>query len=55
MIPAKVKLCSARVNGFDLVQNELMMVERLDLLEEYRDAAIIRLAENQQKLVQCYN
>ena len=55
MIPAEVNLCSARVDGFDPIQNELMMVERLDLLEEYREAAIIRLAEFQQKLAQRYN
>ena len=55
VIPVMVNLCSARVDGFDPVQNELMMVERLDLLEEYREAAIIRLVEYQQKLAQRYN
>ena len=55
VIQAEVNLCNAHVNGFDPVQNELMMVERLDLLEEYREAAIIRLVEYQQKLVRCYN
>ena len=30
-------------------------MERQDLLEEYRDAAAIRLAEYQQKLARCYN
>ena len=55
MIPAEVNLCSARVDGFDPAQNELMMVERLDLLEEYREAAIIRLVEYQQKLPRRYN
>ena len=44
MIPVEVNLCSARVNGFDPIQNGLMMVERLDLLEEY-----------QQKLARHYN
>ena len=55
VIPAEVNMCSARIDGFDPVQNELMMVERLDLLEEYREAAVIRLAEYQQKLAQHYN
>ena len=55
MIPVEVNLCNAQVNGFDPVQNELMMVERLDLLEEYREAAIIRLVEYQQKLTWRYN
>ena len=55
VIIAKVNLCSTRIDGFNPVQNEMMMVERLDLLEEYREAAVIRLAEYQQKLAQCYN
>ena len=32
-----------------------MMVEHLDSLEEYREAATIRLAEYQQKLAWRYN
>ena len=55
MILAEVNLCSARVDGFNSAQNELMMAERLDLLEEYREAATIRLAEYQQNLAQHYN
>ena len=55
VIPAEVNMCSARIDEFDPVQNEMMMVERLDLLEEYREAAVIRLAEYQQKLAQHYN
>ena len=50
VILAEVNMCSARIDGFDPLQNELMMVERLDLLEEYRESAVIRLAEYQQKL-----
>ena len=50
VILAEVNMCSARIDRFDPVQNELMMVERVDLLEEYREAAVIRLAEYQQKL-----
>ena len=30
-------------------------MKRLDLLEEYREATIIRLAKYQQKLARCYN
>ena len=55
MIPTEVSLCSARVAGFDPVQNADLMMERLDWLEEYREAAIVRLAEYQQKLAQRYN
>ena len=36
-------------------QNDSLLVECLDLLEEYRDTATIRLAEYQPKLAQCYN
>ena len=41
LIPAEINICSARVDGFDPIQNELMMVECLDLLEEYREAVVI--------------
>ena len=52
---AEVNLCSARVSEFNMSQNESLLVERFDLLEEYRDTAIIRLVEYQQKLARCYN
>ena len=55
MIPAEVNLCSARVARFALTQNDKLLVEHLDLLEEYREALIIQLAEYQQKLAQLYN
>ena len=55
VIPAEVNLCSARVDGFDPTQNELMMEESLDLLEEYQEAVIIRLVKYQQKLTRRYN
>ena len=50
VIPAEVNVCSAQIDGFNPVQNELMMVEHLDLLEEYWEAVVIQLAEYQQKL-----
>ena len=55
MISVEVNLCNTWVDEFDPAQNELMMVERLDLLEEYQEAAIIRLAKYQQKLARHYN
>ena len=55
MILAEVNICNAQIDRFNPVQNELMMVERLDLLEEYRETVVIRLAEYQQKLVRRYN
>ena len=45
VIPAEVNLCSARVMGFALTQNDGLMVEQLDLLEECRESTTIRLAE----------
>ena len=45
MIPAEVNICSAQVDRFNPTQNDLMMSECLDLLEEYREAATIQLAE----------
>ena len=50
IIPVEINLCSARVAEFDPAQNDELMVKCLDLLEEYREAVIIRLAEYQQKL-----
>ena len=55
VIPTEVNLCSARVVGFDPVQNDNLMLEHLDWLEECREAATIRLAEYQQRLAQRYN
>ena len=50
MISAEVNLCSARVEEFAPTCNDRLMVEHSDLLEEYKEAVIIRLAEYQQKL-----
>ena len=35
VIPAKVNLCSARVLGFVLVENDELVVKHLDLLEDW--------------------
>ena len=45
MIPVEVNLCSAQVEDFAPARNDGLMVERLDLLEEYREAGTIRLVE----------
>ena len=50
IIPTEVSLCNAWVSGFNPTQNDLMMVERLDMLEEYREAVTILLAKYQQGL-----
>ncbi|XP_075655223.1 uncharacterized protein LOC142625456 [Castanea sativa] len=55
VIPVEVNLCSARVAGFASDENEKLMVKELNLLEEHRDVATIRLVEYQQKLARRYN
>ena len=55
VIPAEINLCSAWVEGFNPAQNEEMMVERLNLLDEYRETATVRLAKYQQDLARRYN
>ena len=50
IIPAEINLCSARVLGFNLAKNSELMLKQLNLLEEHRELATIRLAEYQQKL-----
>ena len=55
VILAEVNLCSAWVSEFNPTQNDLMMVKRLELLDEYREVVTIRLAEYQQNLAGRYN
>ena len=55
MIPAEINLCNAWVSKFDMKQNEGQLTGCLDLLEEHRESATIRLAEYQQKLARRYN
>ena len=55
LIPAKINLCSARVSGFALTENDELMVKQLNLLEEYRESVTIRLVEYQRKLAWRYN
>ena len=46
--PAEINLCSARVTELAPIQNDELMVKRLDLLEEYWEAETIWLAKYQQ-------
>ncbi|XP_075663237.1 uncharacterized protein LOC142632783 [Castanea sativa] len=52
IILAEVNLCSAWVSKFALLENDELMMNRLDLLEEYRESATICLAKYQKKLAQ---
>ena len=55
VILAEVNLCNARVSGFSPAENSELMLAQLNLLEEHRESATIRLAEYQQNLAQRYN
>ena len=55
MIPTEINLCSTRVSEFDTKQNEGQLTRCLDLLEEHRKSATIKLVEYQQKLARRYN
>ena len=55
VIPAEVNLCNAQVFGFNPTENSKLMLKQLNLLEERRESATIRLAEYQQKLAWRYN
>ena len=55
VLMAEVNLCSTRVSGFNLTKNSKLMLKQLNLLEERRESATIRLAEYQQKLDRRYN
>ena len=48
-------MCSVRISEFNTSQNDNLLIERLDLLKEYRDTTTILLAEYQQKLTWHYN
>ena len=49
------KPMQSQVEGFKTVQNEGMIMERLDLLKEHRKVTTIQLAEYQQELARRYN
>ncbi|XP_075659177.1 uncharacterized protein LOC142629072 [Castanea sativa] len=55
VIQAEINLCSSWVAGFAPTKNEELMFEHLNLLDEHRKAATIRLAKYQQKLTRRYD
>lgn len=55
VILVEISLSSMRVANFSLSSNDVQMAKKLDLLEERRDMASIRLANYQQKLARGYN
>lgn len=55
VIPMETRLSSIRVANFSPGSNDAQMIKWLDLLEESRDMASIRLANYQQKLAWGYN
>ena len=50
VIPSEIGLSSMRVLDFSPKENNDKLAKDLDLLEERREMALIRLADNQQKM-----
>ncbi|XP_065621564.1 uncharacterized protein LOC136064140 [Quercus suber] len=55
VIPMEISLSNMRVSNFSPAVNDELMTKQLDLLEEHREMATIRLANYQQKMVQRYD
>nr|XP_023886865.1 uncharacterized protein LOC111998971 [Quercus suber] len=55
VIPVEISMSNTRVLGFSSDSNNELMMEQLDLLEERREMATIRLADSQQKMAQRYD
>lgn len=55
VIPLEVDPPIMRTNSFSPGGNDQMLAEQLDLIEENKDIASIRLANYQQKLCRRYN
>ena len=45
MIPTEIGLSSMKVSNFSLENNDASMAEQLDLLEERREMALVRLVD----------
>ena len=45
MIPTEIGLSSMKVSNFSLENNDTSMAEQLDLLEERREMALVRLVD----------
>lgn len=45
MIPMEIGLSSMKVSNFSLENNDASMAEQLDLLEERREMALVRLVD----------
>ncbi|GAV58320.1 hypothetical protein CFOL_v3_01854 [Cephalotus follicularis] len=55
MIPMEIGVHSLRVVHFNEANNEEGLRNLLDLVEEFRDKAVIRVAAYQQRVSHCYN
>ena len=54
VIPSEIGLSSIRISDFALEENNDKLAEDLDLLEERKEMALIRLVDYQQKMAQRY-
>ncbi|XXG43863.1 hypothetical protein AAC387_Pa01g3805 [Persea americana] len=54
IIPLEIRLPTIRTEAYSHEQNRMRIAEHLDLIEEQRDQALIRLAAYQQQLARSY-
>lgn len=47
VIPGEIGLCNMRVTDFALEKNDTRLAKDLDLLEEWKEMALIKLADYQ--------
>ena len=55
VIPVETRLPTSRTDVFQVGENDQLLCKHLDLIEESRDVALIRLANYQQRICQGYN
>lgn len=55
VIPVETRLPTARTNVFEVREDDQLLYMCLDLIEESRDVALIRLANYQQRVSRKYN
>ena len=55
VIPLRIRFLAKRIDQFDGNKNEDLLSTSLDLIEEKREIAIVKLAHYQQKLKQGYD
>ena len=55
VIPLEVSLPTIRIETYDINHNEEVLAQDLDLVDEQRENALIRMADYQKQLAKTYN